>query len=202
MNIPNSISLLRILLIPIIIILLLVPDNYSGLIKINNYQITFTWFAGGILFIIAGISDWVDGYLARKLQQVTNFGRFFDSIADKLLSNAVLIIFSSCEPIPIVPVWITLIFVLRDFLIDGIRQVLATKNYIMAANRYGKWKFSFYLVAMTILFFWSKKNFLVQKSAYFYQLLLIPLYIALILSIISAIIYIYQNWKLLKLALK
>lgn len=201
MNLPNTISLIRVLLVPIIIVLMLVNSSYQ-VILINNYHLSITWLIVGILFIGASISDFLDGYLARKLNQVTTFGKFFDAIADKFLTNSVLIVMSYQN---IIPIWITLILVLRDFLIDAVRQILASKQIIMSANWYGKWKAAFQMIGLTILFFISYQNFSginggwnkYDQWGWINQILFIPIYIATILSIYSAIVYISLNYKAL-----
>lgn len=156
MNIPNIISLMRILLVPVIAVLMLLNDSSQWITINNNYHISIFWLIAGILFIFASLSDFLDGFLARKFNQITTFGKFFDAIADKFLTNSVLIIMSYQG---IMPIWITLILVLRDFLIDAVRQILASKQVIMSANWYGKWKATFQMIGITILFFVSYKNF-------------------------------------------
>lgn len=197
MNLPNTISLIRIILVPIIVVLMLV--NWNQTLIINNYHLTIAWLIAGVLFIVAILSDFLDGYLARKLNKVTTFGKFFDSIADKFLTSAVLIVMSYMK---IMPIWITLILILRDFLMDALRQILATKNVVLAANWYGKWKTAFQMIGLTILFFVNYQSFKGSASGTgFYdqyglinQLLLIPIYIATLLSIYSAGVYFYLNY--------
>lgn len=197
MNLPNSISLVRILLIPIILILMLV--NWDQAIVSGSYQLQVAWLLAGIFFIVAVLSDYLDGYLARKLKQVTTFGKFFDSIADKLLTNSVLIVMSYFG---IVPIWMTLILIMRDFLIDALRQILASRQVIMAANWYGKWKAAFQMGGMSILFFVSYKNFggstvgngTYDQYGYINQLIFIPMYLTTILSLYSAGVYFYLNY--------
>lgn len=200
MNLPNSISLVRILLVPIIIVLMLV--NWEQAIVINNYQLYISWLLAGIFFIIAALSDFLDGYLARKLNKVSTFGKFFDAIADKFLTSAVLIVMSYVK---IIPIWITLILILRDFLIDALRQVLASKQVILAANWYGKWKTAMQLVGLALLFFVNYQSFNGSETGSdFYdqygiinQVILIPTYIATFLSIYSAGVYFYLNYQYL-----
>lgn len=198
MNLPNSISLVRILLIPIILILMLV--NWDQAIVSSNYHLQVAWLLAGIFFVVAVLSDYLDGYLARKLKQVTTFGKFFDSIADKLLTNSVLIVMSYYH---VVPIWITLILIMRDFLIDALRQILASRQVIMAANWYGKWKAAFQMFGMSLLFFVSYQNFggspngngTYDQYGYINQIIFIPMYITTILSLYSAGVYFYLNYS-------
>lgn len=200
MNLPNAISLVRIILVPVIIVLMLI--NWSQALVINNYHLTIAWLIAGVLFIVASLSDFLDGYLARRLNKVTTFGKFFDAIADKFLTSAVLIVMSY---VSIVPIWITLVLILRDFLMDALRQILATKNVVLAANWYGKWKTAFQMIGLTILFFVSYQSFNGNASGMgrydqyglINQLLLIPMYIATLLSLYSAIVYLAMNYKYL-----
>ncbi|MBE4703930.1 CDP-diacylglycerol--glycerol-3-phosphate 3-phosphatidyltransferase [Spiroplasma platyhelix] len=200
MNLPNSISLVRILLIPIILVLMLV--NWDQSIISGSYELPVAWLLAGIFFVIAAVSDYIDGYLARKLNQVTTFGKFFDSIADKLLTNSVLIVMSYLE---IVPIWLTLILVMRDFLIDALRQILASKQVIMEANWYGKWKAAFQMFGLTLLFFVSYQHFngsatgnaLYDQYGVVNQVVLIPMYLTLALSLYSAGVYFYLNYHYL-----
>ncbi|MGL5268832.1 MAG: CDP-diacylglycerol--glycerol-3-phosphate 3-phosphatidyltransferase [Spiroplasma sp.] len=197
MNVANSISLVRILLVPIIVILMLVNWN-DIVIVINNYHLAISWLIAGIFFIIAALSDFLDGYLARKMNQVTTFGKFFDSIADKFLTSAILIVMSYKQ---ILPIWITLILILRDFLIDALRQILASKHVIMTANWYGKWKAASLMVGLTLLFFINYQSFkgnssgngLYDQYGLIHQLILIPTYFAIFLSVYSAGVYFYLN---------
>lgn len=200
MNLPNAISLVRIILVPVIIVLMLI--NWDQKLEINHYHLTIAWLIAGILFIIASLSDFLDGYLARKLNKVTTFGKFFDAIADKFLTSAVLIVMSYVK---IMPIWITLVLILRDFLMDALRQILATKNVVLAANWYGKWKTAFQMIGLTIFFFVSYQNFngnefgtgRYDQYGLINQLLLIPMYISTVLSLYSAIVYLSLNYKYL-----
>ncbi|WP_342277859.1 CDP-diacylglycerol--glycerol-3-phosphate 3-phosphatidyltransferase [Spiroplasma endosymbiont of Nephrotoma flavescens] len=196
MNLPNKITLVRIILVPIILILMLLGgpfDNYnfvSGSINIDsNVKINILWIIAGFLFIIACFSDWLDGYLARKNNQVTNFGKIADPIADKMLTSGVLIIMTIPQ---IIPVWVTLILISRDILLDGIRMFLATKKVVIAANYYGKLKTLMQMVGLTLLFFINHIWFGWDSGwgSWKYHIILIPMYLSLLLSIWSAITYI------------
>lgn len=208
MNIPNSISLFRLLLVPVIVFLMIIaPVNsdsfyhlWNGTINIKNYQLPISWLIAGILFIIASLSDFIDGWWARKFNQVTVFGKFFDSIADKLLTNGVIIVMACAT---IIPIWMVIILVLRDFIIDVVRQILASKDIIMAADNYGRVKAAVQMMGVAILFFVnfrflngsSNGNAINDQYGIINQLLLLPMYISTILSIFSAYNYIHLNAK-------
>lgn len=207
MNIPNLISLFRLLLVPVIVFLMIiapVSENFyylwNGAINIENYRLPISWLIAGILFIIASISDFIDGWWARKFNQVTVFGKFFDSIADKLLTNSVIIVMACAT---IIPIWMTVILVLRDFIIDVVRQILAAKGIIMAADNFGRVKAVVQMIGITILFFVNFRflngnisgTSINDQYGIINQLVLLPMYIATILSIFSAYNYIHINVK-------
>lgn len=211
MNVPNGITLFRLILVPIIVTLMIISpisnnDNFyhiwTATISINNYTLPISWLIAAIFFIIAAISDFIDGWWARKFKKITTFGKFFDSIADKLLTNGVLIIMACAT---IIPIWMAVILVLRDFIIDVVRQILATKGTIMAADKYGKIKAVVQMLGITILFFinWRFLNGNVNghgsndQYGLINQLVMIPMYLATILSIFSAFNYIKLNAKIL-----
>lgn len=198
MNLPNMISLVRIILVPVIVVLMLI--NWDQALVTGDYHLTIAWLIAGVLFVVASLSDFLDGYLARKLNKVTTFGKFFDAIADKFLTNAVLIVMSY---VGIMPIWITLILILRDFLMDALRQILATKKIVLAANWYGKWKTAFLMIGIAALFFVNYQSFNGSASGsgrydqygLINQLILIPTYLATILSLYSAMVYLSTNYK-------
>ncbi|QHX36952.1 CDP-diacylglycerol--glycerol-3-phosphate 3-phosphatidyltransferase [Spiroplasma sp. BIUS-1] len=206
MNLANKITLVRILLIPLIVLLLLLTPaplvNYEGLqilekanLEIGNYSLPITYLVAGVLFIIASLTDMLDGYVARKYKMVTNFGKFFDSIADKLLTNAILVIFACFK---ILPIWMCVILVSRDFIIDVVRQILATSSVVMAANQMGRIRATAEMVGLSLLFFvglqcWSNWS----EFDWLNQVILIPMYLTTVLSILSAGIYIHANRKVL-----
>ncbi|ASP27926.1 CDP-diacylglycerol-glycerol-3-phosphate 3-phosphatidyltransferase [Spiroplasma corruscae] len=205
MNIANKITISRLFLIPIIIVLfLLSPKFYNVLdqsININDFHLPITDLVAGVLFIIASLTDFLDGYVARKLNQVTTFGKFFDAIADKLLTNSVIVLFSAAK---VIPVWIGIILICRDFLIDVLRMILASNNVVLAANKMGKYRAAIIMIGLSILFFISYKNFSIVDIGYLYgeyglinQMLLLPIYVGTILSISSAINYLVISKKAL-----
>lgn len=141
MNLPNKISIFRLVLIPIIVLVWVLPYAQLG-IEMPVYNISYVVLPLKnliclALFAIASISDFLDGYIARSTNQVTTFGKFVDPIADKCLTTTMFIIFAANSIIPVVPV---LVMVWRDVLVDGVRQITAAKNFVMAAGPLGKLK--------------------------------------------------------------
>ncbi|AGM25044.1 CDP-diacylglycerol--glycerol-3-phosphate 3-phosphatidyltransferase [Spiroplasma chrysopicola] len=214
MNWANRITLIRLFLVPVIIVLMLLyPFSnalYAGwtdviVIKVNDsvtYTLPYAYLVAGIIFIIASLTDFLDGYIARHYNQVTTFGKFFDSIADKLLTNTVLIVFACAN---ILPVWIVVLLLGRDLIIDVVRQILASKKVVMAANWWGKVKAAVEMFEMSMLFFVGFQMFNGQihghgqwdEFGWINQVILIPMYLATLLSLYSAGNYIYLNRKML-----
>lgn len=141
MNLPNRLTVMRIILIPVIILISIFPYSQVG-IEIPVFQFGFVSLSlinilVLILFCAASFTDFLDGYLARKHNLVTTFGKFADPIADKLLVTTMFILFAAQGIIPVVPV---LIMVARDTIVDGIRMIASTNGIVMAAGYLGKLK--------------------------------------------------------------
>lgn len=144
MNLPNKITVARMLLIPIMII---VP--YLGLNNILFGSVTIGSFITLIIFLIASFTDFLDGYLARKNNLVTTFGKFLDPIADKLLVLSALIMLVEQG---IIPGWIPIIIAAREFIVSGIRMLAAGDGKVIAASWYGKVKTVSQMVAISLAF--------------------------------------------------
>lgn len=131
-NIPNILTMLRIAAIPLLCILLLSPEREAG-------------FWAAALFAAASVTDWLDGYLARRMGIVTVFGKFLDPIADKLIVMAALIMIL---PFDRVPAWMVLVILGREMIITGLRGIASTEGVVIAASNLGKFKTIFQLVAI------------------------------------------------------
>ncbi len=132
MNLPNKLTLFRIILVPVMVIIsfLNIPGSFLG--------IPTTMWILNLIFIIASITDKLDGYLARKNNQVTNFGKFLDPIADKILVIAAMILFVQMGRLP---AWIPIIVIFREFAVSGYRLIVVQNNgTVIAANIWGKLK--------------------------------------------------------------
>ena len=141
MNLPNRLTVMRIIMIPVIILIAIFPYSQFG-IEIPLLQFGFVTLSAVnivmlVLFCVASFTDFLDGYLARKNNLVTTFGKFADPIADKLLVTTMYILFAAQGTIPIVPV---LIMVARDTIVDGIRMIASSSGVVMAAGYLGKLK--------------------------------------------------------------
>lgn len=151
MNLPNKLSVLRIFLIPIILIFLL-PINIFSFepTEWNSFISDFGRIFAAILFIIASLTDYADGVIARKYNMITNLGKFLDSLADKMLVISVLIALVDIGRISSIFV---VIIVLREFMVTGIRLVASNKGVVMAAEMIGKIKTVTQMIAIIYILF-------------------------------------------------
>ena len=172
MNLPNKLTVLRVIMIPVFLVFLL-TDCAGDASK----------YIAAAVFVLASLTDMLDGRIARKYNLVTNFGKFMDPLADKLLVCSALIAFVE---LGYLPAWIVIIFISRDFIISGFRLIAADKGVVIAANYWGKFKTTFQMI-MTIL--------LILQLDYPYADTVewIFVYIALALTVISLVDYIYKN---------
>ena len=194
MNLPNKITMSRIVLSLIIIILLLFPFDATGVslpkIFVNeSIVIDIKYIVAGVLFIVASLTDFVDGHIARKYNMVTDFGKMLDAIADKVLVNAILVILASTGFISaIIPV----VIVVRDIVVDTIKMVAGNKGRVVAAIYTGKIKTDCMMVGITLTLFYNLPfelwNIRVSDAL---------LIIAAVLSVVSAIQYFDMNKDLI-----
>jgi len=173
-NLPNTISMLRIGVIPVLFGLLCSPGPAMSLVI-------------AVLFIIAGLTDLLDGYLARRFQIVTTMGKFLDPIADKLIVNTAMILLI---PIGRIPAWIVAAMIIRDFVVDGIRNVAASEGLIIEASRHGKRKTLCQIFAISPLIIHYP---FIGADAHTVGIVI--LYIALALSIISGVDYFFKFYE-------
>lgn len=175
MNLPNRLTILRIVLIPFFVFFLL-----------TNYFEYSKWVAL-IIFTAASLTDMADGKIARKKKLVTNFGKFMDPVADKLLVCSALICFVDMRRIP---TWIVLIIIAREFIVSGFRLVASEQGVVLAAGIWGKFKTATQMVMIIVLI-----ADLPGEPVYVIEQILI--YASLVLTIFSMIDYLWTNRKLL-----
>lgn len=192
MNLPNKLTILRIVLTFVVVAILLLPFHEMGFefpkYLVNSIVVDSRYIISGILFIIASFTDWLDGYIARKYNLITDFGKTMDSIADKILVNSLLVILASAQFIhPLIAV----IIIMRDIAVDSIKMMSAGKGHVVAAINTGKVKAACLMLGIILTLFYNLPfEFWNIKMA---DLLLIA---ATILSIISAFQYFAMNKKL------
>lgn len=155
-NVPTKLTFLRIILTLVIVFLLLFPFHLIGInfptILFRNVLLDLRYILAGIIFIFASVTDYFDGMLARKNNEVTDFGKFVDAIADKMLVNSVLVIFAATGYISAI---IPTIIVIRDIVVDAIRMNVAGKGKVQAAKFAGKLKTASLMVGITLTFFYN-----------------------------------------------
>ena len=194
MNVPNRITICRIILAIVLLILMVFPLDKVGVtfpeIMVNeNFIIDSKYLICGVIFMIASLTDFLDGHLARKYNMVTDLGKVMDAIADKVLVNGVLIILAYEGYISVV---IPVIIVSRDIIVDSIKMVAGQKNGAVGASKAGKAKTMFMMIGITLLLFYDLPLSLV--NIYPAKVLIL---IATILSIISGVQYYEKNKKFL-----
>ena len=188
MNLANKLTVVRMIFVPIF------------LLCMSTDIIPYGTLIATIIFILASITDKLDGYIARSRNQVTNFGKFMDPLADKLLVTAALVTLTG---INIIPAWISVIIIAREFAVSGLRSIAAAEGHVIAASNWGKIKTVFQMIAIILLLIVANvastpwiadiilsNTFLINFFTYVPD---IVLYIALIITIISGIDYFVKN---------
>ncbi len=152
MNLPNKITICRIFLAIVMLVLLLVPWYNLGVefpkYVVNGEILSLKYIIAAILFVIASVTDFVDGYLARKNNMVTDFGKVTDAIADKILVNGLLIILAYDHLIPVI---IPVIIITRDIIVDSCKMVSGNNGKVVAASFLGKAKTMCMMIGLTLV---------------------------------------------------
>ncbi|GER65694.1 CDP-diacylglycerol--glycerol-3-phosphate 3-phosphatidyltransferase [Weizmannia acidilactici] len=186
MNLPNKITVSRVCLIPIFLMVMAVPFHW-GTLEWLDTKIPVTHFVGAVIFAVASMTDWIDGHYARKMNLVTNFGKFLDPLADKLLVSTAFILLVGLQ---LAPAWIVIIIIAREFAVTGLRLILAEGGEVVAANMLGKIKTWTQIIAILLLLL---HNF--PFAALSFRMDLVALWVALVFTIWSGIDYFYLNRK-------
>ena len=177
MNLPNYLTTFRVNLMPSFVFFMLAP-NMTG---INHY-------IAAAIFIVASLTDLLDGKIARKYNLVTNFGKFMDPLADKLLVCSAMICLIQTGQLA---AWIVVIIIAREFIISGFRMIASDNGVVIAASYWGKFKTTFQMLMVIVL--------ILNVQMPFFQILgKILTYAALILTVVSLIDYIVKNKDVLK----
>lgn len=176
MNLPNKLTMLRVIMIPFFILFLLMDGGTNS---------TYRYIAAAI-FIIASLTDLLDGKIARKYNLVTNFGKFMDPLADKLLVCSALICMIELGQLP---AWMVIVIISREFIISGFRLVASDSGVVIAASYWGKFKTTFQMVAVVLLIFNIPALTMVTMAV---------VWIAVALTVISLVDYIVKNISVLR----
>ncbi len=174
MNLPNKLTMFRVILIPFFVVFLLVDITSAD-----------KWIALAI-FIIASLTDLLDGKIARKYNLVTNFGKFMDPLADKLLVCSALICLVSLEKIS---AWMVIVIIAREFIISGFRLVASDNGVVIAASYWGKFKTTFQMVMICLM---------IADIEELHLLTVIVMWAALILTVVSLVDYLMKNKDVMK----
>ena len=175
MNLPNKLTVMRVILIPFFVASLLYDNGSSQTMRI----------VANVIFIVASLTDLFDGKIARKYNLVTNFGKFMDPLADKLLVCSALICLIQLGQLP---AWVVIIIISREFIISGFRLVAADNGIVIAASYWGKFKTTFQMIAVILMIF----NIPVLATV-----TMIMLVIAVVLTVISLVDYVAKNIEVL-----
>ncbi len=189
MNIPNLITIFRLFLTAVFIIAVTVGGNLASAVAL-------------ISFIIAAVSDWLDGYLARKMNLVTSLGKLLDPLADKILVSAGFVYLTAAS---LCPVWVTCTIIGREFMVTGLRQIAVEQGSVIAADRLGKWKTTFQLIfiigSLTHIALLNLNSpiigWLQWLAAPANHIIPVCLWISVVLTIISGANYLWAGRKLL-----
>ena len=175
MNLPNKLTLLRVVLIPVFVVLLLLEGGQNHTLRI----------AALIVFCIASFTDFLDGQIARRNNLVTNFGKFMDPLADKLLVCSALICMIELGQLPS---WYVITVIAREFIISGFRLVAADNGIVIAASWWGKFKTTFQMFTVILL---------ILNIPALHTVTMIIAGIAFVLTLVSLLDYIAKNYKVI-----
>lgn len=192
MNLANKITLARIFLVPVVMLFLLVRFDYLGSVEVSGVRITYSEIIATLVFIIAAVTDGLDGYIARSRKMVTNLGKFLDPLADKLLISAVLI---SLVELQRLDAWIVVVIISREFAVTGLRLVAAAEGIVIAASKLGKWKTVLQILAVTLLIL---QNLPFQSFGFPVDQILV--WAMVIMTIVSGIEYFVKNKQVISMS--
>ncbi|MCI7060641.1 MAG: CDP-diacylglycerol--glycerol-3-phosphate 3-phosphatidyltransferase [Lachnospiraceae bacterium] len=178
MNLPNKITMFRVIFIPFFVFFML------------SEQIAYHNYIAVAIFIVASLTDMLDGKIARKYNLVSNFGKFMDPLADKLLVSSAMICFVAIPSNPM-PAWVVIVIIAREFIISGFRLVASDAGVVIAASYWGKIKtVTQMIMAILLIVNWDGKIINVVENIFIYA--------ALILTVISLIDYMVKNWNVMR----
>ena len=185
MNIANRLTIVRIVMIPLFLLMMYFPNDIFGTVNVLHSNLSVSWVLAMIIFTIASITDFLDGYLARKYHLITNFGKFADPLADKLL---VMTAFITLVGAGVIPMWIVAVIVCRELAVTGLRLLLVNDGEVLAAAWPGKVKTATQMLAIIFLLI---DDFPVKGLPFSIGTIL--LYVCLVATVYSGIDYFLKN---------
>ena len=185
MNIANRLTIARIVMIPLFLLIMCFPKDALGMVSVLHSNLSVSWLLAMIIFTIASITDFLDGYLARKYHLITNFGKFADPLADKLL---VMTAFITLVGAGVIPMWIVAVIVCRELAVTGLRLLLVNDGEVLAAAWPGKVKTATQMLAIIFLLI---DDFPVKGLAFSIGTIL--LYVCLVATVYSGVDYFIKN---------
>ena len=194
MNLPNKLTIGRVGMTGLFVMVMSFPDSYIKENQLPDCRITVAL----IFFLIASITDFLDGYFARKLNLVTDFGKLMDPLVDKILTSAVFIILTKEE---MVPAWITITIIGREFLVTGLRLLASNQGSLLSADSLGKWKTASQIITATyFLIAIGSDEKIISPLTSFQQPFIgnVLLIICTMITVISGASYLIKNFSLIK----
>ncbi len=199
LNLPNSITVARIFLVPLLVVVLLTPPWATAWVKARLQDVDYaawighlvSWLSdwrevvGVVIFLTAAATDWLDGFLARRRGEITTLGQLLDPVADKLLTTSAFI---SLVELQLAPAWMVVVIVGREFAVTGLRSVAAARGLVIAASPLGKFKTGSQVVAITLLILTNT----LERWGRFGFLGVAALWVAMVLALVSAVDYVVK----------
>ncbi|AYF54822.1 CDP-diacylglycerol--glycerol-3-phosphate 3-phosphatidyltransferase [Clostridium botulinum C] len=176
MNLANKLTLLRVILVPVFLIFISINSPANTLISI-------------VIFVVAALTDKLDGYIARSRNEITNFGKFMDPLADKLLVTSALV---ALVQYGVIPAWMVMIIIAREFAVTGLRAVAASEGVVIAASWWGKIKTVIQIIAIILCLI-----SLIYTASYMKYVTYISVSLAVLITLISGIDYFVKNRKVI-----
>ena len=194
MNLPNKLTMGRLAMTGLFVLVMSVPDSYMKENQLPDCRITVAL----IFFLMASISDFLDGYLARKFNLVTDFGKLMDPLVDKILTSAVFIVLTKED---VVPAWITITIIAREFLVTGLRLLASNQGALLSADSLGKWKTTSQIITATYFLITVGEDEKIINPLTSLQMPMIGnvlLFICTTITVVSGLSYVKKNLNLIR----